>query len=173
MWCVCVCVHCKLSWGPSLGPSVKSGSIPLCWAVRVMQWQAHDKYREGGEAKAYESEAALHIAFKTSVRHIQRMWCIYPACCLCGRTEQQANQMCYLYGVKPRLCMEYVRNLSLTLNFTLMLSCSTWQLLVVWFRGIQRTSEGGKGRTNPEDNTIIRGKYEALKDNSLSNSWGP
>lgn len=100
------------------------------------------------------------------------MWCIYPACCLCGRTEQQANQMCYLYGVKPRLCMEYVRNLSLTLNFTLMLSCSTWQLLVVWFRGIRRTSEGGKGRTNPEDNTIIRGKYEALKDDSLSNSWG-
>lgn len=106
------CKHCKLSWGPSLGPnSVKSGSISLCWAVRVMQWQAHDKYREGGEAKAYESEAALHIAFKTSVRHIQRMWCIYPACCLCGWTEQQANQMCYLYGVKPRLCMEYVRNL--------------------------------------------------------------
>lgn len=45
------------------------------------------------------------------------VWSIYAAC-LCGWTEQRANQMCYLYGMKVRLLAEYVRNAPVTLNLT-------------------------------------------------------
>lgn len=49
------------------------------------------------------------------------MCAAHTACCLRGWTEQRANQMCYLYGVKAGLLTEYVRNQSLTLNLTFML----------------------------------------------------
>lgn len=60
MYPVCVCVLCVLSWDPSLEPtSVRSGSVPLCWAVTVERWQVYEMQRDGGGAKGLcESEAA-------------------------------------------------------------------------------------------------------------------
>lgn len=51
---------------------------------------------------------------KHQLGNVQRVCSICTACCLCGWTEQRANQMCYLYGVKARLlgkCEKFVVDL--------------------------------------------------------------
>lgn len=65
-----------------------------------------------------EGRRGRKVAFKASARNVERVCSIYAAHCLCGWTEQRANQMCYVYGVKARLLSEYVRTLSLTLSRT-------------------------------------------------------
>lgn len=170
-WCdvfVCICVfECALTllgaftWAHQckkwVNPTVPSSETQAVTGL----WEAEGREGRRRSKGLFESEAVSHIAVKAPTRNIQRARSIYTACCLRGWTEQRANQMCYLYGVKARLLTEYVRNPSLTLNVTFMLlhlmTSHMWSDLDVFWR----TSQGAEGEPTFLNSTqwYIKQKY--------------
>lgn len=171
---MCLCAYMSSPEGLSLGPtSVRSGSLPLCWAVRVEQWQAYEKTREGGGAKASVNQRRHRMLHsKHQLGNVQHVCSICTACCLCGWTEQRANQMCYLYGVKARLlgkCEKFVFDLESHFHAVALDDF----VLVAWFRGFWRMREGSRGRSEPTEQDNISRCYTWWLCSCFANSWVP
>lgn len=130
--------------------------------------------REREEAQKASVNQRQHrmLHSKHQLENIQGVRSIYTACCLCGWTEQRANQMCYLYGVKARLLTEYVRNLSLTLNLTFM-PPRHLMMSYLWsdLQAFEGHVKGAEGRMNPHEHTVMyQGEiyYDATEDDCLA-----
>ena len=160
----CVCVY------------VSSGSpgdlhlSPLVWEVGQSHgtecWKSKSEQEGGGLC---ESLAALHETVEAWTRNAQRVCHMYAVCCLCGWTEQRANQMCYVYRVKAWLLTGYVRNLPLTLSLTFMLqqltTCHMWPDLDMFWR----TSQKVEKVNHSEQKTVMyyTGNYSIKQEGSI------